>query len=125
MNYCLLLDEVGCHKVGPHSPLNFDHLVKTSRRNKVFAKANKVKVRTHPMVYGIDREVQLVKIVGAESDLPPELTGRSVSPHCRRGFYKMQPHGPNNTLRKRIRIPSVIVNKHLLTGPPPSQEYRT
>lgn len=125
LNYCLLLDEVGCHLVGPNSPNQYSELVRLSRNNKVFAKHNKINIRMHPMVYTIDREVQLVKVVASEGELPPETTGRSLSPHCRRGFYKMQPHGPNNSLRKRIRIPSVIVNKYLLVGPPPSQEYRS
>jgi hypothetical protein len=128
LNYCLLLDEVGCHLVGPDSPNKYSELVRTSQRNKVFKKNNKINVRTHPMVYAIDREVQLVKIVKNESELPaatPADTGRTLSPHNRRGYYRMQPHGPANSLRKRIRIPAVIVNKHLLSGPPPTQEYRT
>lgn len=126
LNYCLLLDEVGCHLIGPNSPNAYSELVRMSHRNKVFKKNNKVNIRTHPMVYAIDREVQLVKVVATEGELPPSVdTGRTLSPHCRRGYYRMQRFGVGNSQKKRIRIPATIVNKHLLSGPPPSQEYRT
>lgn len=42
------------------------------------------------------------------------IVGTIIRPHWRKGYWKQQPHGPGNTLRKRILIPAVMVNKHLL-----------
>ncbi len=36
--------------------------------------------------------------------------GAPVRPHLRRGHVKMQPHGPNNSLRKRIWVEPCLVN---------------
>lgn len=127
LNYCLLLDEVGVKHQGPASPNEYAQLVKWCQKKNVHTPLNKVNLQAQPHVYTMVRKpVDLVRVVGS---MPPahdaEETSRTVSPHSRRGHYRMQPHGVGNCERKRIRIPAVIVNKHLLTGPPPTQEYRT
>jgi hypothetical protein len=40
-----------------------------------------------------------------------ESVGGTVRPHLRRGHWRSQPFGPNSSLRKRIRIDCVWVNK--------------
>lgn len=61
-------------------------------------------------------------IVGPERlHLPAEIVqanGHIVSPHWRRGHFRMQPHGPNNTLRKLMFIAPVLVAMEHLTGEP-------
>ncbi len=47
---------------------------------------------------------------------PHEVTGRHVRPHWRKGHWRMQPHGPGNSLRKRLLIKSLMVKKELFVG---------
>lgn len=125
LNYCLLIDECGIKRDGPAVPNQYAQLVKWCQKSNVHTKRNKRHLQAHPMLYSIEKPATpLVRIVGSPSELGPS-TDRTVSPHSRRGHYRMQPHGPNNSLRKRIRIPGCIVNPHLLFGVPPAQVYRT
>lgn len=127
LNYCLLLDEVGVHKEHPASPNEYARLVKFAEKKTKHQERNRQQLMSQGMIYGLDRVVKLVREVASSKDLPEGTAenGREVEPHCRRGHYRMQPHGVGGLLRKRIRIPPVIVNKHLLLGPPKAQEYRT
>jgi hypothetical protein len=121
LNYCLLVDEVGAKKQGPDNVSNynrFERYVKVAQKTKDKARIEKAaaELLREPVLYTLKQEVKLYRVVSNPSELPVESTGRVVSPHHRRGFYKMQPHGPGNSLRKRIRIPPVFVNKHLYLG---------
>ena len=42
--------------------------------------------------------------------------GWTVSPHWRRGHWRWQPCGAGRQERKRVAIPSVLVNSHLFLG---------
>lgn len=126
LNYCLLLDEVGVRCQGPQTPNQYNKLVKWCQKNNKHTTRNKAELQAQPKVYGLDKKpTPLIRIVGDASQLPAAETGRKVSPHSRRGHYRMQVHGPGNSLRKRIRIPLTIVNKDMLLGGPPSAEYKT
>lgn len=121
MNYSLLLDEVGVKKIGPENDHYYNKLI--SYRDKANKKNNTDQVRAlskqikaHPIMYSLNQDVVLYKTVNHHSELPGNNTGRTMPPHHRRGFYKLQPHGPGNSLRKRIRIPAVFVNKYLFLG---------
>lgn len=124
-NYCLLLDEVGTKKVGPSVPNQYNQLVKWCQKNNHHTKKNKLSLQGHPIIYDLaNHQVELVKTV-QEGELPERHSSdRTVRPHSRRGYYKMQPYGPKNSLRKRIRVPSTIVNKHLIIAPV-GATYRT
>jgi hypothetical protein len=120
INYCLLLDEVGIKKKGGINQNYYSNLIKYREKaikNKDQERANKLsnEIRSYPILYELSQEVKLYKTVSSHSELP-QHTDRVVTPHHRRGFYKMQPHGPNNSLRKRIRIAPVFVNAHLFAG---------
>lgn len=43
-------------------------------------------------------------------------SGVTTSPHWRRGHFRSQPHGPGNTLRKRVFIEPVMVNAEYFLG---------
>lgn len=125
MNYCLLLDEVGIKKQGPANPNEYSQLVKWCQKQTPHTKKNKALLQAQPIIFALDKKpIELVRVVDSSDKLPAEETGRKVSPHSRRGHYRMQPHGPNSSLRKRIRIPCTIVNKKMLTEPL-TQEYKT
>ena len=116
INYCLLLDEVGIKKRGPAIPNEYAKLVKWCQKDNKHTPKNKLELLRSPIIYEMSRETELVRVVDESGKLPGEPTGRQVSPHSRRGYYRRQRHGPGNTLEKRVRIPPTIVNKHLLTG---------
>jgi len=125
LNYCLLLDEVGVKKDGPAVPNQYAQLVKWCAKSNKHTPANKSQLQAQPILYSLKRpEINLVRMVASEKELG-ESTDRVVSPHSRRGYYRMQACGVGRTDRKRIRIPPCIVNKHLLTGVPQAQVYRT
>jgi hypothetical protein len=117
-NYVLLLDEVGTKLCGPESPNEYAQLVKWCSKKTPHTKMNKIRLAAQPIVYNLlDKPIELVREV-KEGELPEKNeSDRTVKPHPRRGFYKMQPYGPKQSLRKRIRIPATIVNKHLLISP--------
>jgi hypothetical protein len=117
INYCLLVDELGgakCH--GPHNPKHYARLQKHANGDVDPRKARQ-ELRMHPIVYSIDQNIELFKVSATPlADREGEPTGRSVSPHWRRGFYRRQHHGPQNSLTKRVRIPAVFVKKDLFGG---------
>lgn len=120
MNYCLLLDEVGIRHVGADNPAYHDRLrryvsvaSKKQDRDKIQNAVDNLTM--HPQRYQLKQEVKLCRTVNSHNELP-EATGRQMPPHHRRGYYKMQPYGPNNSLRKRIRMKAVFVNKKFFLG---------
>jgi hypothetical protein len=119
LNYCLLLDEVGIKKCGPEAPNQYAKLVKWCQKKTKHTKNNKIELLAQPIIYDLQRETPLVRVI-TEDQYVSELgthTGRKLPAHARRGYYRMQRYGVGNSLKKRIRIPRCIVNKHLLTGP--------
>lgn len=117
INYCFLIDEVRgakCH--GPQNPSFYRRLEKFAKGGKNPSQA-KDEMRMHPILYSIDQHVELFKEVSGplpKDDSAP--TGRTVSPHWRSGYYRQQPYGPNNSLRKRKRIAAVFVKKDFFFG---------
>lgn len=117
VNYCLLIDELGgskCH--GPLNPKHYARLQKYAKGDVDPAKA-RFEMRMHPIIYSIEQNIELYKVSdGPLTDREGEPTGRTVSPHWRKGYYRRQRHGPQNTLTKRVRIPAVFVKKDLFLG---------
>lgn len=114
LNYCLLVDEYGAKRVGYDNESYANRLAR--RADKGRSRMNAQLLKALPIVYKIDQSVKLLKTVARASDLPGEETGRTTSPHHRRGHYRMQAYGPGRSQRKRIRIPPVFVNSHLFLG---------
>ena len=101
LNFCLLVDEVGAKKIGPHNQKHYDKL-----------KIRGQSVQNIPIYFELNQHAPLFKVVNSVNELG-EPTGRHVCPHHRRGHYRMQPY---KDCRKRIRIPAVFVNGHYFLG---------
>ncbi len=125
LNYCLLVDEIGAKKIGPSNPSYYNRLLKY--KSKALKENDRTKLaninndlRRCPLIYTIDQEVNLCKVVSSPSELPNDTDSngykRSISPHRRRGYYRQQPYGPNNSLRYRLRIPATIVHREQFVG---------
>lgn len=115
-NYALLVMQFGCQCVGPENERmhrRLQHFVEaaTKRKNPEQIAKAKANLSMHGFIY------QHIKIMRSENGETIEHTGYTVGPHHRRGYYKMQPYGPKNSLRKRIQIPPCFVNAHLFDGP--------
>lgn len=118
LNYCLLLDEVGIKRDGPESPSEYAQLVKWCAKNNKHTPLNKKNLMACPIKYSLKtKPTPLIRVVASDSELPNEEQGRSLAPHSRRGYYRMQRFGKDRAEKKRIRIPPCIVNAHKLTGP--------
>lgn len=114
LNYCLLLDEVGCRQVS--TPAVQRHpdgrkLNRAERRERQF--------NPQAVLWELAQDVKLYRTVDRHDELPGEVGGGStMPPHHRRGHYRMQRHGVGLALKKRIRIAPVFVNSHLFFGRP-------
>lgn len=108
LNLNLLLMHFGHQDGGPLDPVAY----KKHRKNP---KLEKYKHGDFKTVL-LDQEIRFPEH-RTEPKEPGEPTGREVRPHRRRRHWRMQPHGPNNSLRKRILIAEVIVREdRLLDG---------
>lgn len=67
-----------------------------------------------PMRYAFKQEVRLWQSHSEKESMG--TSGVTLSPHWRRGHYRMQRYGPQNSLRKRIAIHPVLVNASLFQG---------
>src|SRR5580704_13752725 len=103
------------------NPSHYERLQKYAklarkRGPKETAKAE-MEVRMTPVRYSFAQEVTLFhrETGSVEGN---GAGGCTVSPHWRRGHWRWQPHGPGRQERKRVAIPSVLVNGHLFLGTP-------
>ena len=68
---------------------------------------------THPMRFAFAEEVVVYSREAVDGDRNG-VGGWTVKPHWRRGHWRLQPCGPGRSERRRIAIPSVLVNGQLL-----------
>jgi len=68
----------------------------------------------HPMRYAFAEEVALYHKEPGE--VHENGGGWTVKPHWRRGHWRSQPCGPGRSERRRIAIPSVLVNGQLMVA---------
>jgi hypothetical protein len=120
VNAMLLLMECGCRRLGPANESHYrrlqHHLDLARKRAQRVAEAER-QLRLATQLYGLDQHIVLHE---------EESSGASVSaggvpnvhrrPHWRRGHWKMHACGPGRSLRKRILIKPVMVNKDLLAS---------
>lgn len=106
LNMALALTNYGCD-VGPAYPkaLVQDQWLAKSPGEKGEKAARRVKEAFHQVKF--TKEITVRKPTQGE---PGDPTGRTVAPHWVRGHWKMQPHGPNGSLRKRILIRPYLVH---------------
>ena len=81
-------------------------------------------VATLPLRYSFKQEVKFYHGDRHSRITECDSHGREVAPRWRRGHYRMQPYGPQNSLQKRIAIHPVLVNAHLFAGEAPQTEVR-
>jgi hypothetical protein len=118
LNVCLLGTTYGVKCIGPENPSHYERL---KRYAKVARKKGRERVEqadiellTHPMRFEFAEEVTVYsREPGEERN---GVGGWTVKPHWRRGHWRQQPCGPGRSERRRIAIPSVLVNGQLMVG---------
>ncbi len=116
LNSCLLLTNYGCVRVGYDDPKGVKKLKERANRNDAQAEWHRHLLAATPVVYRVDQHIKLFRerrYVRRDGD---GESGRQVGPHWRNGHWCWQPHGPGNTLRKKIMRPGLFVNPHLFFG---------
>jgi hypothetical protein len=114
LNVCLMATAYGVECLGPANPSHYERL---RRHVKVAAKKDREQkeraeseLRTAPVRYAFAQEITLFHRETAEAD--SGRGGWTVTPHWRKGHWRWQPCGPGRSERRRIAIPSVLVNGH-------------
>lgn len=128
LNGCLLLMENGFRSYGSDNPSHSRRLAKFTdnarRKGDVDAELrHQAETRAIPELFGFRQEVNLRRLVGSSDATESTPTGRHVRPHWRRAHWRMQPHGPQLSLRKRILVPHVMVHKDQFRGPASATSY--
>ena len=75
-------------------------------------------MRLTPVRYAFAQEVTLYQKERATGQHGDGEGGWTVSPHWRRGHWRWQPCGAGRSERRRVAIPSVLVNAHRFLGSP-------
>jgi len=120
LNVCLIATAYGVRNLGPANPSHYERLKKYAklarkRGQEQQAKAD-MELRLAPVKYAFAQEVTLFH---REPGSPSEGNGAggwTVSPHWRRGHWRWQACGTGRQERRRVAIPSVLVNSHLFLG---------
>lgn len=73
-------------------------------------------ITTLPTYFELNQNIVFSRSETTEEGTTREGSHTSKKPHWRRGHWKMQPYGPQSSLRKRIRILPTKVNWHLFQG---------
>jgi hypothetical protein len=120
---CLIATAYGVRCLGPANPSHHERLQRhaklAQKRGPEKAEQAELELRTMPMRYAFAQEVTLYHREAGEVESPGNGTGGwTVSPHWRRGHWRWQPCGPGRQERRRVAIPSVLVNGHLFLGTP-------
>jgi hypothetical protein len=115
LNVCLLATTYGIKDLGPNNPSYWERL---KRQAKVAHKKGRerldqvqLELLTQPVRYAFAEEVVVFQ---REANSGEGGGGGTVKPHWRRGHWRLQPCGPGRSERRRIAIPSVLVNGHRL-----------
>jgi hypothetical protein len=119
LNVCLMATAYGVKRLGPSNPAHYERLQKYAKlarkRGREQQEKADLEVRIAPVRYALAQEVTLFhqEPGSVESN---GTGGWTVSPHWRRGHWRWQPCGPGRLERRRVAIPSVLVNAHLFVG---------
>jgi hypothetical protein len=122
LNVCLMATAYGVRSLGPANLSHFERLkryAKLARKRGQEVEKTDLEVRLVPMRYAFAQEVTLYQHERGEVHSPCNGNGGwTVTPHFRRGHWRWQPCGPGRHQRRRVAIPSVLVNGHLFVGSP-------
>jgi hypothetical protein len=121
LNVCLMATAYGVRCLGPANPSHYERLKRYAKlarkRGKEQQEKADIDLRTTPVRYAFAQEVTLYQREAGE--VRSDGNGRggwTVSPHWRRGHWRSQVCGPGRQERRRVAIPSVLVNGHLFLG---------
>ena len=122
LNVCLLATAYGARCLGPANPPHFERLKRYAKlarkRGREQQEKADLEVRLVPMRYTFAQEVTLYQKERATGQYGNGEGGWTVSPHWRRGHWRSQACGAGRVERRRVAIPSVLVNAHLVAGAP-------
>jgi hypothetical protein len=114
-NSCLALSHYG-----NHIDFLYPKEVQTDRRlakeNSERGERARRRLNLAVQIISFDQEVKIHKTETKPYDSENKESKGTVSTHWRRGHWAMQPHGPHNSLRKRILRPPVLVRSDLFVG---------
>jgi hypothetical protein len=121
LNVCLLATAYGVRCLGPDNPSHYERLkryaVLARKRGREQQARAEMEVKLCPMQYAFAQEVTLYQKEHGEAHESAHGTGGwTVCPHWRRGHWRSQPCGAGRQERRRVAIPSVLVNAHLFAG---------
>ena len=121
LNVCLMATAYGVRCLGPSNPSHHERLkryAKLSRkRGRERQEQAEAELRSSPVRYAFAQEVTLYQKEQVTDHLEGgEKGGWTVTPHWRRGHWRAQPCGAGRQERRRVAIPSVLVNSHLFVG---------
>jgi hypothetical protein len=123
LNVCLLATAYGVTCLGPANPSHYERLTRHAhlarKRGREQRERAEIEVQTAPVRYAFAQEVTLYRREPGEvREGGNGAGGWTVSPHWRRGHWRSQPCGHGRSERRRLAIPSVLVNGHLFVGSP-------
>lgn len=114
LNFSLMMT----HFSVKHKPLNPDEWRKHQgmiRKPKTKATGEKLAL-ADVQIIEFEQHVEMYEERVERTRSESEATGRHVKPHWRKGHWRMQAHGPQLTLRKRMFIKPLMVRKELFVG---------
>jgi len=117
VNAMLLLTEYGCKRLGPVNESHYRRLqrhVEVARKRKERITKAERELRLAPQLYAFEQNIVLHDEARSDAERPEESDESHRRPHWRRGHWKTHAHGVGKSLRKRILIKPVMVNRHLL-----------
>jgi hypothetical protein len=122
LNVCLMATAYGVKCLGAANPSHHERLKRYAKlarkRGQEPLEKAEMEVRMMPVQYAFAQEVTLYRREQVTGQHDAGEGGWTVSPHWRRGHWRSQAFGAGRSERKRVAIPSVLVNGHLFVGSP-------
>jgi hypothetical protein len=122
LNVCLMATAYGVCCLGPANSSHYERLKRYAKlarkRGREQQEKADLEVRLMPVRYAIAQQVVLYQKERATGQQGAGEGGWTVSPHWRRGHWRSQPCRSGRSERRRVAIPSVLVNGHLLPRSP-------
>ncbi len=130
LNVCLMATAYGIRCLGPVNPSHYERLKRQAKvarkRGRDQQEKAEMELRMTPVRYAFAQEATLYRREPGEVRTEGNETGGwTVSPHWRRGHWRSQACSPGRSERRRVAIPSVLVNGHLFAGSPADSWRRT
>ena len=110
LNMCLCLSNWGCN-TGPRYPK--DHAVDQMYAKESSERGERARKRLREAVTLARFPHEVIIRRTPERKDEYNKTDRTMSPHWVRGHWKTQPHGPRNSLRKRILVAPYLVHPEM------------